>query len=342
MDRRRFLQLSGVFGAGGLAGCMQFEFDEDAEVSTPTSTDDGSTSEPDGGDQTETGTGNALGEWVTFYREDEDVELTVSAVDAYLSNAFIYSSRNSIFSDVPTGDRLYLAINVEMENVGSEPANRPGEIGLVIDGSQYDTVFSSAFDENDFEPFGELQPGVSTSEWAVFEIPPSDSQARFFMEWGFVEPVSASWQIDLGGIERRMSEYSALTVGESISIGDEDLNYSMAVTNVEEAQQYTYEGVVDESVEEADAGHKFVFTELEVENTGTGQVRLPSKFDVTLVGGNQQFDYVVYYGDGEYEGGEVSSGIIRQGLVPFEIPTEINDYEIQVELTSDLHASWIP
>ncbi|MFC6756193.1 MULTISPECIES: DUF4352 domain-containing protein [Haloarcula] len=341
MDRRRLLALASSGLALGIAGCS-----EEGTIGTPDGEDE---EEDDPADSTATEEASEadsstfeLGE-TAVYRESDDDELAFTPRDADLKDALVYSNSSSLYSEVPDqSGRTFLRVEVEAENTGSEPVDVPADPPLTIDGKQYETTFTSAYSNSSYDQFQEIQPGASVSGWLVYEIEPSDGTGELIADFDqFSESTTATWRIDVGSLERETYDYPDLSAGDTLEFGTEDRRFSIGPTSVEEAQSYTYSSSDYTFEEEPDSGDKFVFVTLSAENVGDERVTVPSTFDISLIAGTSESDVSYYSGDRtEYEGGEISPGIAREGILLFEVDESATSYELAVELTSEITARW--
>ena len=115
----------------------------------------------------------------------------------------------------------------------------------------------------------------------------------------------------------------------------------MTAVSAEESQLYTYgSGQFDYEQTPAE-GNKYVFVTVRAENTGQSIVSVPTTYDLSLISESSQFSSEFYRGDQTvYEGGEISPGINREGIVLFEVPESASSYQLQANLTREIGATW--
>ena len=362
MDRREYLTLIGAVGTATLAGCSGDE--PDVESADDDGTDGGTEpSEGDGtGDQSDNSgtsgddTGSEegentgedegseddavfeLGETAAFSRDGQELEF--QAHNARLTNVLTYNLDATLFSEVPRSD-LFLLVDATIENVGDETAWVPSTIDLVVDGAQYEQSFvgESAID-SPYSNFTELRQSVEQTGTLVFSIPDVSAGARLFVEWGSFETATGEWQFDLAGVEREIHDYSGNSVGESVAFGTDERQYQLTVADIELTKTYTYEGYSGTQREQASGGQQWAIATIEVENTGSATVSVPSTFEMRLVVDNQQYDQAVYLGEGGHSGGNLSQGSSTEGVVLYEVPDSASEVRLEIDLTQDVTAVW--
>jgi hypothetical protein len=346
LSRRELLRYSSLLGAGVVAGCAG---DEQVNTADP---DDGSGQQQNTPRQqdtptppTETETENSrqavaqLGETLV-YTQGQREELAFAITSARLQDALISASSGSLLSRVPErSDRSYLIADVRLENRGDEPVFPPSSVNFVANGQQYERSYVTGRDS--YSRANEVLPGSNISGQISFVVPPSDLEGRIVVNFSdFGEAVTGEWVVDLGEIERIEYDYTGNSEGEFIEFGTESTRYQAAVVDVTETRQYSYSSNGYEFEEEASQGNKFVLIEVFARNTGDTPVRIPGRFDMSLIAGSSQVDAGYYSGSGAYSGGEISPGIERSGVVQFEVPESASEYQLRVNLTRDIAASW--
>jgi|GEM_PF-2254646 hypothetical protein len=341
LDRRTILAVLSSGVAASIAGCS-----DDGTVGTPNDDDDDDEEDSNGTEQSsETDdSGFELGE-TAVYRNDQE-ELSFTPMSARLRDLLVYtgSYSNSLSTEAPEqAGHTFLTIEVEAENTGNEPLSLPGDPVLVLDGTQYETTYTGAYSGTGYDQYREIQTGVSVSGWLVYEIEPSESAARLIANFDeFSDSTTAEWGIDLGSLDRETWEYENLSMGDQAEFGIEDQRFTIGPTAIRETQSYTYTYSSGgyEYEDEAATGSKFVLVTIAAENVGSQQVDVPDTYDMSLIAGNSQYSAGYYSGQGGYEGGEIAAGIVRDGLVVFEVDESASSYELQIELTNDITASW--
>lgn len=362
MDRREYLTLIGAVGTATIAGCSEDE--PDVESADDDGTDDGTgPSEGDGSgdDSDDSGTSTddtgaddgentgqegdseddavfELGETAAFSRDGQEIEF--QAHDARLTNVLTYNLDATLFSEVPSSD-LFLLVDVTVENVGDETARVPSTIDLVVDGTQYEQSFvGESVIDSPYSNFTELRQGVEQTGTLVFSIPNVSAGAQLFVEWGSFETATGEWQFELADLEREIHDYSANSVGESVTFGTDERQYRLAVADIELKNTYTYDGYGGTQREQASSGKQWAIATIQVENTGSARVSIPGSFNMRLVADNQQYDRTVYLGEGEYSGGNLSQGSSTEGVVIYEVPDRVSEMRLEIDLTQDLTAVW--
>ena len=92
--------------------------------------------------------------------------------------------------------------------------------------------------------------------------------------------------------------------------------------------------------DEAAAGSKFILVTISAENVGSERVAVPSTWDMSLITGDSQYGEGYYSGGDEYRGGGISPGMVREGVVLSEVDESASSYELRIELTGGITASW--
>jgi len=346
--RRDFLKCSSVPITLAIAGCS-----EEGEVNNPGNDDD---SEPEtdpiqtDSPTTETTTQRRtttdqpqsvaqLGETLVYTEGQKRLAFTVK--QALLRDAIVSSRSGRLYSTAPENSGFtYLTMQIEAENQGEERVSTPGNIVFTLNGTQYESTITSLQGDR-YQPYNEIVPGSTSSGWLTFAVPPDESEGRFIVDFAtFGEPVTGEWIVDIGEIQREAYDYTDQDLGDSITFGRNSVKYEFAAVEYEETRSYTYTSNGYQFNQEAGQGNKYVLLTVRGENTGDSVVYLPSTFDMSIITGSSQYDAEYYRGDQGYEGGEVSTGIERSGVVQFEVPQEASEYEFQVNLTQDISASW--
>lgn len=333
VKRRAYLGLAGVATAGSLAGCSA-ETDADstddastgddpADGETDDSDDEPSPAELDEGQET-----LRLGDSVLFYTEDGSKELAFRPSDPTIRPVLVTDrpDQGLVASELPPDDALYLLVRLDAENVGERALDVPSTIELHIDGTRYSHVRTALNDE--YEPFRELAPGDSTSQYAVFEIPrtSSDANARLTAEWGAVEPATAEWSVDLADAPRATLDLENRAVGDAVTLGTDEVRMTVEVQSVTESDD--------------DDDRTSVLVTLRAENAGSKTVQDPTLRGVTLRADGREFDPAPYDGDDGYEAGELEPGASKRGVFRFRIPDAADPNEVRVALTRELDATW--
>lgn len=327
----------------GLAGCLEDRaVEEDQATPTPTPGEHdftpGATSTP----SPTPGEGEhvyELGDSVTFTHGDR--QLAYSITDAEITNYLFYDQTRSVGTTVPNHE-VFLKIHVGMENTGDEEIDTPWRNELLLEGTQYDREWLSQGIDNPYQEFDVLRPGASTEATLLYTIPDSDGTAVLFAEWGYLDSITTQWHIKLNDVDRTLYDFTGNQLGEAIEIHGDSLGYSLTLKDVEYSKSYEWEGQGGyEWVEEARDGHQWALVSITAQNTGEGTVALPYYWDMSLVAEGQQFDAQFYYGDANrYEGGEVAAGVTRDGIVKFEVPEGLESFELMVDLTWEVYATW--
>jgi len=331
MQRREYLAAIGVTSSLSLAGCT------DSEISTPDE-EEPNQQQQEGSDSVTQFDG--LNE-TAVYTEGEDGRLEITPIEARMRDYIISARSGRLSTSGPDNpDHTILMIGMAVENTGSSPVNAPGEAYFVLNGQQYDPSYITGA-ENPYDNYQEVQPGSSSTGWIDFEIPPADDEGRLILRTSsFRDAPTAEWTIDLGTIERTTFDYTGNEVGGWVEWGTDQTNYRVGVTDVEWSNGYTYSREGYEFEETPSAGNVFALVDMNVENTGDTQVSIPSTFEMSVIAGNSQVDAGRYPGDDAYESGTISTGITREGIVPFEVPQSASDYTLQINLTDDVRATW--
>jgi hypothetical protein len=349
LNRRQLLRYTSLLGAGAVAGCAS-----DEEVSTPIPDNEPREQQDNPPEQntpaqqpeTETTTEGSqretaqLGETLV-YTSGQSEQLAFAIASARLQDAIISASSGSLLSRVPEQSSYsFLLADVQLANEGEEPIYPPTSVSFVAGGQQYEQTYLAG--DSSYPPSNEILPGSSVSGRIAFAVPPSDAEGRIVVNFSRIgDAVTGEWVVNLGEIERTQYNYSGNSEGDFIEFGTESTRYQIAVADVTETRQYSHSSNGYQFTEEASQGNKFVLIEVFARNTGETPVRIPGRFDMSLITGSSQFDGGYYSGSQPYEGGQISTGIERSGVVQFEVPQSASEYQLQVDLTRDITASWI-
>lgn len=304
LNRRTVLKLSTVGITAGLAGCSS----NDGSVSTPG---------PDSSGTFE------LGEAAIF--SNDESELSVTPLSASFHDTLLYTRGSQIYSDSPdSAAHTYLAIEMELVNNGSGSIELPDDPVLTLDGTQYEQTSTSAYSDSVYDAYRELQPGVSATSWLVYDVEYTEATASLIAEFG--NGGTATWEFSTGSLDREVFAYSDLTIGEGVSLGIDDRQYRLTATSAEEREY---------------ADGNLLLVTFKAENTGAAPVEVPDLYDFILLSGSSQHDAMVWTGESEgYNGGEIAPGVVREGIIPFEVPETTSAYTLQTRLTEDIAASW--
>lgn len=362
LNRRKYITILGLSSVGAIAGCSE-ESAPDVEESNqdPETTGDENEADTDNDqstDETEDGSNDSDNDEETDSEEEDDVgqeemvfsfgesaqfsteeqELLFRPYNPQLTNVLLEPTSGSIYSTVPERD-LFLSFNVDLENTGDEMAEAPGTAELVVGKTSYDLQFTYT-GEDSYEPYEELRSGVSATRKMTFSLPDTTQEGSLFVDFGTLETVTAEWTLDLGSATRNIVDYSGNSIGESITVSAGDLSYELAVTDLELADSYTYDASYGQQRETAGSGSQWAIVTVRAENTGDQSVRVPGQFDTRAIAGNQQSEPEIYLGDDEYSGGSLSTGVVDEGRLIFEIPETASDPRIEMNITTDLTATW--
>lgn len=355
--RREFLGLITVGGVLSISGCAG----DDGEVSDPsdeqsepasgsdndsdTGSESDADSDPDPDSDSDSGSDSSddnvaeLGETLVYTNDDQ--QLAFKVAEASLHDAIVTSYSSTLSSTVPENpDYTFLDLLIEVENQGSEEISTPGELTFTLNGTQYERTFTGIID-NSYEEYNDILPDNHYSGRILFPIPPNNGEGRLvvnFSNWG--DAVTGEWIINLGDINRQRHDYTGNQPGDMITFGTDQRQYQIGAIDSEEAQSYTYTSNGYEFKEEASEGNKFVLVTVGAENTGDSAVFLPSVSDLSIRTDSSQHDTATYFGSDAYEGGDVSAGVQREGIVLFEVPESLSGYSLQVDLTLDLTGTW--
>jgi hypothetical protein len=96
---------------------------------------------------------------------------------------------------------------------------------------------------------------------------------------------------------------------------------------------YQYERFDGETtVEHAPDGQQYAFLDVQADNDSGGAAFLPFAQDFTLRHDSAQYDAAfINREQGQYEGGEVGPGVVRDGWIAYEIPATLDREELTVE-----------
>jgi len=328
MDRRRYLTGITTTAALGLAGCSS-----DTSVSNP---------DESGTDTGDRSAGTFSLNETAIFRSGDGEELSYTPVGARVDDVLLYQSGSSIYSTSPdSSDRVYLSVEIEAENTGSESVDLPQSPTVQLSGTQYESTTTRAYGENEYDPYQEVRPGATTGGWIVYPIEYAESTAKLSADFqSFSDVATAEWEFEVSDLVRRTYDRTGLNLREAAEISTGDHGYLVMPTEVEETQSYEY-GSSYTFTEEAGTGNKFVLVTLQSENTGEGTISIPTSRDISLRAGSSQYEAENYRKDNEeYDGGDIAPGIVREGVVQFEVDESVSAYELQVRLTDDITATW--
>ena len=329
MHRRQYLVTTGIGTVSALAGCTATDADDagreaDDGDDTEDHADESDDEQPPAELDQET---LELGEAVLFYTEDGSQELTFRPIEPAVRPLLVTDrpEQGLLATETPSGDADYVTVALEAENVGNSAVDVPSTIELHAGGSSHSHVRTALTDE--YEPFEELEPGASTVQYAVFEVPTADTdaEARLTAEWGAREPVAAEWAVDLAEARRLEFDVEELPVGEVVTIGTDEVRFALAVEGVRE---------------EASGDEKSVFVTVSAENVGQTTVMEPTIYGVSLVADGEAFEPESGDHDGRYEPGDLEPGASKRGEFHVRVPASADVEAFRVTLTDDLEASW--
>ncbi len=182
--------------------------------------------------------------------------------------------------------------------------------------------------------------------------------------WGKVDDIkmdvpageTKTWKSDKGDIpyqtvvtyrlENAQKEFKVQAVSASLNYGEGfKAPNGMAVTvkDVEMKSYYEYKGYDGSTKEKRASDDKqWAFVQLRSKNKGDEPVFAPMKSDISIIVDNRQFDYkIINKEDGIYEGNEISPGIVREGWIAYEVPSNLSKSDIEVAWTGeDFNGSW--
>ena len=133
------------------------------------------------------------------------------------------------------------------------------------------------------------------------------------------------------------SSSGAAQDGEEFSFGETFVapnDVAVTVDRVELTDSYEWSGGSGSTyTEEAPDGKQFAWVYLTAENRSGDTEFLPLDWDIYIRSGNRQYDAeLVLRDEGQYEGGQVGPGIVRDGWLNYEIPADL--------AVSDLSVVW--
>ncbi|WP_255191232.1 hypothetical protein [Natronobeatus ordinarius] len=329
MHRRQYLVTTGIGTVSALAGCTATDADDagsDADDGDDTEdhADESADEQPPAELDQET---LELGEAVLFYTEDGSQELAFRPIDPAVRPLLVTDrpEQGLLATETPSEDADYVTVALEAENVGDSAVDVPSTIELHAGGSSHSHVRTALTDE--YEPFRELEPGESTVQYAVFEVPTADTDAevRLTAEWGAREPVAAEWAVDLAEARRLEFDLEELPMGEVVTIGTDEVRFAVEVQSVRE---------------EDDGDETSVFVAFRAENVGSTTVLDPTIRGVTLVAAGQTFDPETDGGDDAYDADELEPGDSERGEFHFRVPASADPETFRLALTPELDASW--
>lgn len=325
MERRTLL---GVVASGALpvlAGC-------------PGS--NGGTGEDGGTNERQTPPGSqrefSLGETASFTSGDaKQLEFTPTAGrrETHIVSAPDPPRISAIAPDDP--DNIFLFIEIELENAGSERVEVPSDIDLFAEEQQYDREEVTQMEDEPYASHTEVLPHGNKSGWIVFELPSAVTAGELVTAFGDqFSTKPAKWTLDIGEFSTTEYDYRGQSVGDEITFGTGATQYSMVVNGFREDEDPEGTGGPEE-------GNKFVFASISATNTGTTSVNLPKSNVMQLVTGQSRYDDTFFkYIDEKYEGGTVQAGRTREGEVVFEVPESASGYQLQLAITDTITATW--
>ncbi|NHN59066.1 MULTISPECIES: DUF4352 domain-containing protein [Halorussus] len=209
-------------------------------------------------------------------------------------------------SEVPLGDSYSFSITIE---------NTGGASGVWAD-----TVYAKQGD-GQWQEIGVIElevPAGETKTWESNEV-----------------TVQYNGQITFR-LERTAREFAVRYVSAVLPFGEPFTaanGIAFTVDKVSFMDSYTWSGSSGtQYTEEAPSGRKWAKVSVRAENKGNEQTYTPLSSDVALIAGNQQYDAAMLMTDeNEFEGGEISPGIVRKGWIAYEVPegTSKSDFKVQ-------------
>lgn len=116
--------------------------------------------------------------------------------------------------------------------------------------------------------------------------------------------------------------FSITAVSKKLPIGSTYTtpgDIQLTVSDISAKTNYTYSSSGFEYTQEPKNG-KFLFVTFHAKNTSGQPEFLPLQSDVSLLYDSSQYDAQIYYGDGGYEGGKVQAGVVREGVLVYDVP----------------------
>lgn len=90
--------------------------------------------------------------------------------------------------------------------------------------------------------------------------------------------------------------------------------------------------------ESAPSGKTWVFATVYAENVASSTELLPFKVNFSLLVGGSRYTYIgTHAPQGQYNGGRVDSGTVRQGWIRFEVPTSVEVDDLAVAWTDNVY-----
>lgn len=294
----------------------------------------------DPGFQRETATAShQLGETAEFTNES-GYDLTLTITDARLEEALFYTAYSSVSAETaPEEDGAVLLAQYTIESTGDRTVRHPTRTTVAVDGTEHE-ILSESYPSGRSDIGAEVAPGSSDSDWLIAKVPTRSGEAAIETTIDtFPKTKTIRWTFDLGSLDYEPYDHTGLALGESLTVGHPDRQYSISVTDVQQVDSYTYDG----ETEQPDEGHTFVRVGLEATNTGEQAVDIPD--DVSLVADTTyEADGYIAAESERFDRVQLSPGVATDGIVFVEIPEDVEPTAIQVAVAhdnpEDLVATW--
>ena len=124
------------------------------------------------------------------------------------------------------------------------------------------------------------------------------------------------------------------------------IGYEISVTYEKSVESYSYKSSYGDYVytQTATTGDKYVFIIVSASNIFSKKISVPCPYSMQLIAEGKQYSYEGYLGDQGYQDncGEIYPGVNAEGKVVFQVPENVKNAKISVELESypDVSASW--
>lgn len=227
-----------------------------------------------------------------------------------------YRIEADVTEEVEGGEEFTVTWTITNEGEGT--GDGPAQYGLDF------SVEGQSGWEPIFEDEIELEPGESESD----ESDPISYWRSVTIQWEFwINGPGSGEQVDAHETrivtpERNWGQTFDIPVGIKLTPGEPSF-----------AGRYTYENFSGErATHRADEGMQFVFIDLTAENASDQTRQSPNRLGFQLVADNRQYEPIPlteYEREDAYRGlNELTSGVIEEGVLPYQIPEGIDTVEL--------------
>jgi hypothetical protein len=230
--------------------------------------------------------------------------------------------------DTPTGTPTPAPASFEVDSLTG-----PDSVGLNESYSLTLEVTNTGGQPGTFEP--DMRVRAGNGDWSAV-TPPVEMEAgageTVSKDIEFTAPPylqSLTYELETTGDQLTFNVVSkTLELGETYTNPD---SIALSAGEIDFQPEYTYDSGDYIYTEQPSDGRKFAFLEFSAENTGNNPRPAPLQVDVAMIIGDSQYEPIVYYGEREaYEGGDIQPGIVREGIILYEVPESASKEDVRV------------